>query len=311
MVGIRSNIDAASVTRRPENLSLVYYLTHDKQALMGLIIAGAFLIWSIIEGGLQVAGYILKKSTLGWALLPYNPIAPPNMAIRLLPPSLSHLMGTNYIGEDIFSRVLYAAPKDALAAVLVVSVAVIFGGTVGSIAGYYGGWMDEALMRLTDAFLALPALVLAIAISVLLGFGFDSVLIALLVIWWPIYARLFRGQALTLKYRGFVEVSRLFGINGFKILFKHIFLNAIDPAIAYAALDFGTVILTYSTLAFLGIGIQPPYPEWGAMASNGLTYFPQAWWYVFFPSLVILLVVISFIFIGDRFQDIIAGRVNY
>lgn len=209
LVGMRDDLDQASHSRMPENLSLTYYLIHDKQALIGLIIAAAFLFWSIVEGGLQLVGDLLKNQALGWVLLPYNPISVANIAIRLLPPSLTHIMGTNYLGEDIFSRILYAAPRDAFAAFLVVTVAVFVGGSIGAIAGYYGGWLDEALMRLTDAFLALPALVLAIAISVLLGFGFTSVLIALLVVWWPIYARLFRGQALTIKYRGFVEISTL------------------------------------------------------------------------------------------------------
>ncbi len=309
-IGIRKDVDSFS-KRVPENVSIWYYVIHDPQALIGLIIIALFIVWSIVEGSLQIIGGYLKDPALGWILLPHNPLAPPNAALSLKPPSLSYLFGTNLEGEDILSRILYAAPKDATAAFLVVGLAILFGGLLGTVAGYFGGWLDEALMRITDAFLAIPGLILAIALSILIGPGYYSVLIALTIVWWPIYARLFRGQTLTIKYRGYVEVSRLFGESSLKIIFKHVFPNAIDPVVAYAALDFGTVILTYSTLAFLGIGVQPPYPEWGAMASNGLSFFPGVWWYTLFPSLTILLVVISFILLGDRLQDIISGRLTY
>ncbi len=309
-LGFRGDVDAqASTNRSSQNLSTFYYLRHKKEAIVGMTIITVFVVWSVIEGSLQLIGDYLRRPSLGWVLLPHDPIASPNIATSLLPPSLSYPLGTNFEGQDILSRLMYAAPKDAMAAFLVVVSAVIVGGLLGIAAGYYGGWIDEILMRLTDAFLAIPGLILAIALSILIGPGFNSVLISLTIIWWPVYARLFRGQTLTLKYRGFVEISRLFGVSEFKVLFKHIFMNAIDPIIAYMALDFGTVILTYSTLAFLGIGVQPPYPEWGSMASNGLSFFPRAWWYTFFPSLTILLVVIGFILFGDSFQDVISGRV--
>jgi len=309
-LGSRKDVDTFS-KKLPENLSLWYYVLHDIQALTGLVIILMFIAWSVIEGTLQILGIYLRNPALGWVLLPHNPLAAPDYALSLKPPSLSYIFGTNLEGEDIFSRILYAAPKDAMAAFIVVFIAIMVGGLLGILAGYFGGWLDEALMRITDAFLAIPGLILAIALSILIGPGFDSVLIALIIVWWPIYARLFRGQTLTLKFRGFVEVSRLFGESHLKIIFKHIFPNAIDPIVAYAALDFGTVILTYSTLAFLGIGVQPPYPEWGSMASNGLSFFPGIWWYTFFPSATILLIVISFILLGDKLQDIISGRLTY
>ncbi len=307
-LGFRDDVDAVRAAKG-ENLSTWYYLLHKKQAVVGIAIIAMFLAWSTVEGIMQLLGGYTRDPSLGWLLLPHNPISSPSLTTSLLPPSLRYPMGTNFEGQDIFSRLLYAAPKDAFAAFVVVLSAVALGSILGIVAGYYGGWMDEILMRITDAFLAFPGLVLAIALSVLIGPGFSSVLIALTVIWWPVYARLFRGQTLTLKYRGFVEISRLFGVSEAKVLFRHIFMNALDPVIAYMALDFGTVILTYSTLAFLGIGIQPPYPEWGSMASNGLSFFPSAWWYTFFPSLTILLVVIGFILFGDSFQDVISGRV--
>jgi len=309
-LGFRGDVDATAAATIPENLTTWYYMVHKKEALIGMVIVAVFLVWAFIEGLMQLMAGYLRRPYLGWVLLPHNPLASPNPAISLNPPSIKYLFGTNLNGQDILSRLLYAAPKDAFAAVVVVGSAVLLGGVLGVIAGYYGGWTDEILMRATDAFLAFPGLVLAIALSILIGPGFNSVLISLTIIWWPIYARLFRGQALTLKYRGFVEVSRLFGVSQIKILFRHIFMNAIDPILAYMALDFGTVILTYSTLAFLGIGIQPPYPEWGSMSSNGLSFFPSAWWYTLFPSATILLVVIGFILVGDSLQDALSGRVN-
>jgi len=309
-VGFRGDVDAAANTGVPQNLTTWYYMFHKKEAVTGMAIIVVFLVWSALEGTMQALAYYVRRPNLGWVLLPHDPLASPNPALSLRPPSLAYPFGTNLNGQDILSRLLYAAPKDAAAAMVVVFSAVVIGGLLGVMAGYYGGWTDEILMRVTDAFLAFPGLVLAIALSMLIGPGFDSVLISLTIIWWPIYARLFRGQTLTLKYRGFVEVSRLFGVSQLRVLFKHIFMNAIDPVLAYMALDFGTVILTYSTLAFLGIGIQPPYPEWGSMSSDGLSFFPSAWWYTLFPSATILLVVIGFILVGDSLQDALSGRVS-
>ncbi len=322
ILGYRATIPTATVVREEaeEEGALSGYrfylnfLLRDKVAAAGLVIITLFTAWSIVEGLLQYIGFATKHRALGWALLPSNPIAL-NFADSLRPPTLAHfpvyIFGANFSGQSILSRLLYAAPKDALAAYLVVFSGIIIGMLVGTFAGYFGGWADEVLMRVTDAFLALPGLVLAIALSVLLGAGFNSVLISLVLIWWPTYARFFRAQALSLKSRGFVEASKLSGQNSLMIILRHIFPNSVDPVIAYAALDFGNVILTYSTLAFLGIGIQPPYPEWGSMASDGLPYFPQNWWWAIIPGAVILVVVVSFTLIGDRLQDLIGGRLTY
>ncbi|PSN89865.1 peptide ABC transporter permease [Candidatus Marsarchaeota G2 archaeon OSP_D] len=320
-LGYRGTIATATVVKEGEEerrLSgyrfYLDYLIKDRVAAVALAIITLFTAWSIVEGILQYVGFATRHRALGWALLPSNPIAL-NFAESLKPPSLSHfpvyIFGTNFSGESILSRLLYAAPKDALAAYLVVFSGIIIGMLVGTFAGYFGGWADEVLMRVTDAFLALPGLVLAIALSVLLGSGYNSVLISLTLIWWPTYARFFRAQALSLKSRGFVEASKLSGQNSIMIILRHIFPNSVDPVIAYAALDFGNVILTYSTLAFLGIGIQPPYPEWGSMSSNGLPYFPQNWWWSIIPGLVIMTVVVCFTLIGDRMQDLIGGRLTY
>ncbi len=289
------------------------FIARDKAALMGLLIAVTFLAWSLVEGLFQVAGWAAGRTAYGFILLGSSPMVS-HFPLSLSPPSLSSiggLLGTDFNGQSILLRILYAAPSDALAALLVVSVGVLVGMFVGTSAAYFGGWVNEVFMRLTDAFLALPGLVLAIAVGILLGVGFTSVLVALMFVWWPTYARFFRGQALSLKTRGFVDSAKLSGIGSFRILLRHIMPNSVDPVVAYAALDFGNVILTYSALSFLGIGVLPPFPEWGAMSFDGLSYFPLNWWISLFPGLVILIVVVGFTLVGDRLQDLISGRMMY
>ena len=290
--------------------NLYHLLAKDKAALAGAALIAVFLIWSIIEGILQAIDSFTRKTDYAIKILGGNPLQL-DFGQSLLRPStksFSLLFGTDYYGHSILLSILYAAPRDALAGIVVVASGIIIGMLLGTSAALFGGWVETIFMRLTDAFLAVPALVLAIVIGILVGNGFDSVLIALTVVWWPTYARFFRGQALALKRRGFVGAAKLCGTGSFKIMFRHIVPNSLDPIIAYAALDFGNVILAYSALAFLGIGIQPPIPEWGEMTSAGLSYLPGAWWWSIFPSLVILAIVISFTLVGDRFQEVLSGR---
>ncbi|MDA4122329.1 MAG: ABC transporter permease [Thaumarchaeota archaeon] len=296
----------------------VEYIAKDKPALLGTVIIGAFLVFALIEGALQEAAALLHQSpynaNLGTILLSSNPIAL-RFSEQLLPPSFKNfpdlLLGSNFQGQSLLSSILYATPHDAVASLLVVGSAIFIGMFVGTSAGYLGGWTDEVMMRLTDAFLALPAIVLAITISVLIGGGFTSLLVALTVIWWPTYARFFRAQALTIRNKGYVEASKLSGSGWLKILVRHIIPNSVDPIIAYATLDMGTVILTYATLAFLGIGVTSGYPEWGYLSSSGLQFFPQQWWYSVIPGVVIAVVVVAFTLAGDRLQDLIGGRITY
>jgi peptide/nickel transport system permease protein len=286
-------------------------LAKDKAALAGAVIIVLFLVWSIVEGILQAIDSITRKTDYAIKILGGNPLTL-DFAHSLIPPStksFSLLMGTDYYGHSILLSILYAAPRDALAGVIVVAVGILIGMLLGTSAALFGGWVETVFMRLTDAFLAVPALVLAIVVGILVGTGFESVLIALIVVWWPTYARFFRGQALSLKRRGFIGAARLCGTGSFKIMFRHIIPNSLDPIIAYAALDFGNVILSYSALAFLGIGVQPPIPEWGEMTSSGLSYLPGAWWWSIFPSIIILAIVISFTLVGDRLQEVLSGRI--
>jgi len=293
------------------------FFMRDKPAFVAIFIIGLFLAWGVLEAFMQELASLLHQPSYGWALLPSNPFAL-TFGAKLEPPSLKDfpyfLFGTNQNGQSILSRILFAAPHDVEAPIVVVGSAVLIGMFLGTAAGYFGGWTDEVIMRLTDAFLSLPALILAITVGVLLGTsvgGFDAILVALMVVWWPVYTRFFRAQALSIRERGYVESSKLSGSNPLRILIRHIIPNSIDPIIAYMTLDFGTVILFLSSLAFLGIGVSITYPEWGAESSLGLTFFPEYWWYAIIPGVVIGVIVVVFTLVGDRLQDLISGRISY
>ncbi len=305
-------IDQAQMENIPEEIVKYkkkgYFgtLIKDKSALVGIVVVILFLGWSLIEGILQDIG-------LGSILLPSNPFSVNYNAVLEGPStrSISLIFGTNNLGESILSRMLYSMPRDAIVAVVVVSSAIVIGGLLGIISGYKGGWLENIIMRLTDSFLSIPALILVIVISIPLKAGFDAVIIALSIVWWPTYARFFRGQTLRVKEMDYMKAAKINGVKPLSLFFRYLFLNSVDPIIAYAALDFGNVILTYATLAFLGIGLTIPIPELGAMASNGLLYMPAAWWYALFPSLSILVIVVGFVLVGDRYQDIINNRIDY
>lgn len=314
---VSGELQKGEVAKSESRGALSFYLhffLRDKIAFVGLCMIGIFFGWSIIEGIMQQLAILLNHPAYGWMLLPSNPFTY-NFNQVTLGPSLSHfpnlLFGTNNNGQSMFSRILYASPGDAFAPIVIVSSAVLIGMTLGTAAGYVGSWVDEAVMRATDAFLALPGLILAITIAVLIGGGYTSLLYALIIVWWPTYTRFFRAQALTLREKAYVEASKLSGAGSLKIILKHIVPNSIDPIIAYMTLDFGTVILTYAALAFLGIGIGFNQPEWGYDSSIGLQYFPADWWWSIIPGVVIALVVVAFTLAGDRMQDLVSGRLSY
>jgi peptide/nickel transport system permease protein len=291
--------------------SWVKLVSRDPAGLLGLIIVVAFVLWSIIQGILELLASYLKDPRLGWLLLPYNPFIQ-NLAGAFQPPSWAHLMGTNYIGQDILSRILYSIPYSAAyPAFLVVLSAILIGAALGISAGYLGGWWDEVLMRVTDAFLSIPAIVLAIVVAVLLKASFIGMIYSFIIVWWPIYARLFRAETLRVKAMDYVAAAQLYGVSPLRLFFRYLFVNTVDPIIAYAMLDFGNVILAASILNFIGVGLQPGLPILGEMASDGLSGLPLAWWWAIFPSVTILIIALGFVLLGDRLQDIIGGRAAY
>ena len=227
---------------------------------------------------------------------------------RLLPPDGVHYFGTDNVGRDIYSRVLLGTGLALQVGVVIIFLATTIGVTIGGVAGYFGGWIDDLLMRITDIFLTVPALVLAIAVTAALGKGITNVMIGISLVWWPGFARLTRALVLALKEEPFVEAARGLGASHARILFRHILPNAISPIIVKMSTDFGFAILTAAALGFIGLGAQPPTPEWGAMINEGRDYFPDKWWVATFPGMAIFIVVFSWNLLGDGLRDVLDPR---
>jgi peptide/nickel transport system permease protein len=228
-----------------------------------------------------------------------------NPSNKLQPPSIQYLFGTDEIGRDIFSRVIYGTRISLTTAILAVGLALLIGVPLGAVAGSLGGWIDEVIMRITDIFLSFPPLLLAIAIVSIVGPSLNNAIIAIALSWWPWYTRLVRGQAVSLKERKFVQAAEAIGTSKLRIIFGHIVPNTISPVIVQASMDMGGVILTISSLSFLGLGAQAPTPEWGLMISTSRNYFLNAWWYSIFPGLAIFITVLAFNLLGDGFREIL------
>lgn len=223
---------------------------------------------------------------------------------KLLPPSPQHLFGTDDYGRDIFSMVVYGSQTSLRICILVVATATLIGVLLGGLAGYFGGVIDEVLMRITDVFLSIPYLILALAVAAALGRSIDHIMEALIITWWPSYARLIRGQVLAIREQQYVEAARSVGASNTRILFRHIFPNSFAPLLVEITLDLGAVLLTAAGLSFIGLGASPGTAEWGLMISEGRTLMFHAWWYVTFPGIAILLVVLGFNLLGDGLRDV-------
>jgi len=227
---------------------------------------------------------------------------------RLLPPDNVHYFGTDHIGRDIFSRVFMGTGLALQVGVVIIVLATTIGITIGAVAAYFGGWVDDILMRITDIFLTVPALVLAIAVTAALGKGISNVMIGISLVWWPGFARLTRGLVLSLKEEPFVEAAYGLGASHARILFRHILPNALSPIIVKMSTDFGFAVLTAAALGFIGLGAQPPTPEWGAMINEGRDYFPDKWWIATFPGMAIFILVFSWNLLGDGLRDVLDPR---
>jgi peptide/nickel transport system permease protein len=226
-----------------------------------------------------------------------------NPVDSFLAPSWHHLFGTDLVGRDVFSRVLYGARISLTIAVVVIAFSLAIGLPLGIAAGYFGGVVDSVLMRITDVFLAFPALLLALALASVLSPSVTNATLAIAVTWWPWYARLARGQAASVAGRPFIESCRALGISPLRTLLRHVLPNSLTPVIVQASLDVGGVILTAAALSFLGLGAQDPTPEWGLMVSTGQPYFTTNWWLVTFPGVAILVTALAFNLVGDGLRD--------
>jgi peptide/nickel transport system permease protein len=251
---------------------------------------------------LGIIGIFLFLCIFGPTIAPHNPTQP-DMQVRLSPPSMDHPLGTDQLGRDVMSRIMAGARISLGIATLILAIAIPVGTLVGVIAGFIGGIVDEILMRITDIFLAFPALILAMAIAAALGPSLRNTVIALTLVYWPWYARLIRGQVLQIKERDYVEAARSVGVGSPRLISKHILPNAVAPIIIQATIDIGFAILATAGLSFIGLGAQPPTPEWGAMISDARTFFREAWWYFTFPGLAITFTVIGFNLLGDGLRD--------
>lgn len=235
-------------------------------------------------------------------LTPYDPVRL-SLAQRLRPPSLEHPLGTDEFGRDFLARVLYGSRISLLVVVTVVGLASIVGVSLGALGGYRGGRTDEVVMRLADVFMAFPDLVLAMALSAALGADLRSAIIAVAIVSWPTYARLVRGQMLTLKQEAYVEAARASGASERRIVLNHLLPNTMSPLLVRMTTDAGYAILYAASLGFIGLGAQEPMPEWGRMVATGRAFMVDHWWYPFAPGMAIFLTVLGFTWFGDGLRD--------
>lgn len=222
---------------------------------------------------------------------------------KFSPPSSEHFAGTDSMGMDQYSRIIYGARVTLQNVTVVLAIAASVGYVIGSTAGFLGGYVDEVLMRITDVFLAFPSLILAIAVNSVLGRGLVQTMLAVGFSWWPSYARLIRGQILSVKYEEYVTAARAIGARPVRLLLKHILPNCFAPVIVRITLDVGFVALTTAGLSFLGLGAEPPTPEWGRMVAEGRDYLLRQWWVATFPGLALFLVVVGFNLFGEIIRD--------
>jgi peptide/nickel transport system permease protein len=253
--------------------------------------------------GLAIVGALLVLAALAPWLAPYAPDVGDLMTTRLLPPSAAHWLGTDDQGRDILSRLLHGSRITLFIVTLVALLAAPVGLLVGTAAGYLGGWVDVLLMRITDIFLAFPRLILALAFVAALGPGIENAVLAIAITSWPPYARIARAETLTLRHADFIAAVQLLGASRWRILLRHIMPLCLPSVIVRVTLDMAGIILTAAGLGFLGLGAQPPSPEWGAMIAAGRQYVLDQWWVAAGPGLAIFIVSLGFNLLGDGLRD--------
>jgi peptide/nickel transport system permease protein len=256
----------------------------------------------IVGGCLIVVVWVLL-ALFAPLIAPFDPLEQ-SVSDRLQPPNSVYRLGTDELGRDILSRVLYGGRITLPAGLVVIVVNAIIGWLIGAVAGFLGGLWDEAMMRLTELFMAFPTIILAMAITAALGPSIGAAILALVIVRWPDYARLTRGLVLETKPKEYVEAARSLGARNIYLLFRTLLPNSIAPVVVYGSLDIGNAILLFAGLSFLGLGPEPASPEWGRMISIGIDFFDQ-WWMWLFPGLAIASVVMAFNYIGDGLRDVL------
>jgi peptide/nickel transport system permease protein len=277
------------VARQPSGSRRFYFLRRDPLALLAIVI----ILIAIIG------------ATFAPLLAPYpeQGQGTPDITSKFIAPNRDHPLGTDDVGRDILSRLLFGGRISLSVGILVVGFALLIGLPLGAVAGYFGGWTDEIIMRITDVFLAFPPLLLAIAVSLSLGRSYLSNLIAITVTWWPWYTRMARPLALSVRERQYIDAARSMGIGHGLIIIRHVIPNIASPILVQGTMDIGLAILTASGLSFIGLGVPPPVADWGNMVSTGRFYIFAQWWFAVFPGLAILLVALAFNLLGDSVYE--------
>jgi peptide/nickel transport system permease protein len=257
---------------------------------------------------LGVVGLWVVLASAAPALAPYGPLQQ-DIAGRLAAPSAAHWLGTDALGRDVWSRILHGARISIPVGVAAVLLAAVLGAAVGGVAGYVGRRVDEVVMRVTDLMLAFPTVILALVITAALGAGIRNAVFAIMVAWWPTYARLVRGLVLAVREREYVQGAYALGASDGRVLLRHIVPNVVSSVVVLGTLDVGHAILTFASLSFLGLGPPPEVPEWGSMIAAGRNYFDQ-WWIGTFPGLAILSLTLAFNVVGDSLRDYLDPRLR-
>ena len=256
--------------------------------------------------GLAIVVLLILVAVFANLIAPYDPIVGGDLRTeRLLPPSWEHLMGTDDQARDIFSRIVFGSRITLLVVALVAIIATPIGLLIGTSAGYFGGWTDTVLMRITDIFLAFPRLILALAFVAALGPGIENAIIAIAITAWPPYARLARAETLTIRDADHIDAIRLQGASAARIIWGHVVPLCLSSVIVRVTLDMAGIILTAAGLGFLGLGAQPPQPEWGAMIAGGRRFLIDYWWVATMPGIAIFVVSLGFNLLGDGLRDVL------
>lgn len=288
------------------------WLLTDAPASRGQARVGqGYRTWLALKGnrlamvGVAIIATLILMAIFADLLAPYDPLQGDLNTQRLLPPSWAHLMGTDDLGRDIWSRIVYGSRLTLMVVGLVAVIATPVGLLVGTIAGYFGGIVDTVLMRITDIFLAFPQLVLALAFVAALGPGIENAIIAISITSWPPYARLARAETLTVRNADYIAATRLQGASATRIIWGHVVPMCLSSVVIRVTLDMAGIILTAAGLGFLGLGAQPPQPEWGAMIAEGRQFIINYWWVATMPGVAIFLVSLGFNFLGDGLRDVL------
>ena len=291
-----------------------WLLSERPQSRLQAKLGRAYVTWRrfssnwLAVAGLAVIIALVLVAIFADLIAPYSPVIGDLKGARLLPPSATHWFGTDDLGRDIFSRVVHGSRLTLFVVVLVAVIAAPIGLLVGTAAGYAGGWIDAVLMRITDIFLAFPKLILALAFVAALGPGIENAVIAIAITSWPPYARIARAETLTVRNSDYIAAVQLMGASPFRIVLRHIMPLCLSSLIVRVTLDMAGIILTAAGLGFLGLGAQPPLPEWGAMIASGRRFILDQWWVAGMPGLAILVVSLGFNLLGDGLRDALDPR---